>query len=505
MAEKHTAIIIGAGIGGIATSIYLAKNGYRVDVYEKNISAGGRCGQIVRDGHRFDVGATMVLMPEIYRDMFRSLGMSLEEDLDIKPLDDIYELWFDDGTRLAFTTDKKRMEEQLENIEPGSFAMAEKYVTTGFGLYKIAFEKLLGRNFTRFFQFFNLRNALLLVRLKTYLRHYRYTSRFFRSEHLRMAYTFQNIYVGQNPFTAPALFSMIPAAELTEGSMFPVGGMYRVAERLMEKARELGVTFHFARPVSRIQTEQNRATGVVFSDGTGAAADIIVANADLPYVYRELLPASRKSRRIERMKYSCSALVLHWALDKQYPQIGQHSTFLSDDFREGLNMIFRDKTMGDDPCFYIHAPVRTDPTAAPDGCDTLSVEVGVGHIDHGHKQDWDQITDKAREAVFRKLKKIGIDDIQDHIKFEIVTTPVSWEETLNVSRGSIFGSIGHNVLQMGWFRPHNRDRRYRNLYFTGGSTHPGNGIPMVLMSAKLVSERIIDEHMKDGEGKDGHR
>jgi phytoene desaturase len=500
MAEKSTALIIGAGIGGIVTSIYLSRNGYKVDVFEKNVSAGGRCGQIVRDGHRFDVGATMVLMPEVYRDMLRSLGMNLETDFGTKPLTDVYRLWFDDGTSLAFTTDKRRMQEQLESIEPGSFARAEKYVRSGYGLYTIAFEKLLGRNFTRFFQFFNLRNVVLLARLKTYMRHYWYTARFFKSEHLRMAYTFQNIYVGQSPFTAAALFSMIPAAELTEGSVFPVGGMYSVAERLMEKARELGVTFHFARPVSRIRVNSARATGVVFSDGSEATADIIVANADLPYVYRELLPASRKSRRIERMKYSCSALILHWALDKQYPQLDHHTTFLSDRFREGLDKIFRDKTMGDDPCFYIHAPVRTDPSAAPAQCDTLSVAVGVGHVDTRQKQDWDIITDKARETIFRKLKKIGIDDLEEHIKFEIITTPVNWEEMLNVSRGSIFGSIGHNVLQMGWFRPHNRDRRYRNLYFTGGSTHPGNGIPMVLLSAKLVSERIINEHQKDGKG-----
>jgi phytoene desaturase len=500
MAEESTALIIGAGIGGIVTSIYLARNGYKVDVFEKNVSAGGRCGQIVRDGHRFDVGATMVLMPEVYRDMFRSLGMSLENDLRTKPLTDVYRLWFDDGTSLAFTTDKRRMEEQLESIETGSFARAEKYVRSGYRLYNIAFEKLLGRNFTRFFQFFNLSNVVLLARLKIYMRHYAYTARFFKSEHLRMAYTFQNIYVGQSPFTAPALFSMIPAAELTEGSVFPVGGMYSVADRLMEKAREIGVTFHFARPVNRIRVNGNRATGVVFSDGSEATADIIVANADLPYVYRELLPASLKSRRIERMKYSCSALILHWALDKQYPQLDHHTTFLSDKFREGLDKIFRDKTMGDDPCFYIHAPVRTDPSAAPAGCDTLSVAVGVGHVDTRKKQDWDNITGKARDTVFRKLKKIGIDDMEEHIKFEIITTPDNWEEMLNVSRGSIFGSIGHNVLQMGWFRPHNRDRRYRNLYFTGGSTHPGNGIPMVLLSAKLVSERIINEHQKDGKG-----
>ena len=500
MAEESTALIIGAGIGGIVTSIYLARNGYRVNVYEKNAGAGGRCGHIVRDGHRFDVGATMVLMPEVYRDMLRSLGMNLENDFRTKPLKDVYRLWFDDGTSLAFTTDKRRMEEQLESIEPGSFAKADKYVRSGYRLYNIAFEKLLGRNFTRFFQFFNLSNVVLLARLKVYMSHYRYTARFFKSGHLRMAYTFQNIYVGQSPFTAPALFSMIPAAELTEGSVFPVGGMYSVADRLMEEARKLGVTFHFASPVSHIKVDRMRATGVIFSDGSEASADIIVANADLPYVYRELLPASCKSRRIERMKYSCSALILHWALDKQYPQLDHHTTFLSDRFREGLDKIFRDKTMGDDPCFYIHAPARTDPSAAPAGCDTLSVAVGVGHVDPRKKQDWDTIAGKARETVFRKLKKIGIDDLEEHIKFEIITTPLDWEEMLNVSRGSIFGSIGHNVLQMGWFRPHNRDSRYRNLYFTGGSTHPGNGIPMVLLSAKLVSERIINEQQKDGTG-----
>lgn len=418
------------------------------------------------------------------------------EDLNVKPLDDIYTLWFDDGTSLPFTTDQARMEQQLEKIEPGSYARAREYVTKGFGLYTVAFGKLLGRNFTRFFDFFNLSNALLLIKLKTYLNHYRYSARFFRSEHLRMAFTFQNIYVGQNPFSAPALFSMIPAAELTEGSMFPTGGMYAVAAGLIEKAQEKGVRFHFAKPVKEIRVAGRKATGVVFTDGSEAQADVIIANADLPYVYRELLPRSFKSWRISRMKYSCSALVLHWGLDKQYPQLGHHSTFLSDSYREGLDKIFRNKSMGDDPCFYIHAPVRTDPAAAPEGYDTLSVAVGVGHLDPDRPQDWVRLADKARDVVFRKLRRIGIDDIEAHIRFEIVTTPGNWEEALNVTKGSVFGSLGHNIFQMGYFRPHNRDRKYKNLYFTGGSTHPGNGIPMVLMSARLVAERIFNEQRR---------
>jgi phytoene desaturase len=498
MASTGTALIIGAGIGGITTSIFLAKNGYKVDVYEMNNAPGGRCGQILRDGHRFDLGATMMLMPDVYRDVFSSLGLTLEKELNVKPLDDIYSLYFDDGSRLDFTTDRKRMEEQLEKIEKGSFARAEKYVLAGFVLYKTAFEKLIGRNFTRFFDFFTLSNALLLIKLKTYIRHSSYTARFFRSAHLQMAYTFQNIYVGQSPFSSPALFSMIPSAELTEGSLFPTGGMYSLTARLMEVAEEHGVKFHFSKPVSRITVEGKKATGVVFSDGGDAKADVVVANADLPYVYRKLLPPGLKSRRLDRLKYSCSALVIHWGLDKQYPQIGHHSTFLPDDFRTGLDKIFRDKSMGDDPCFYIHAPVRSDPSAAPAGCDTFSVAVGVGHLDKKHPQDWDSLTDIARKTVFRKLKKIGITDIEDHIKFEITVPPSEWEEFLNITRGSVFGSLGHNIFQMGYFRPHNRDSRYRNLYFTGGSTHPGNGIPMVLLSARLVSERIISEQKREG-------
>jgi len=501
MNNNGTALVIGAGIGGITTSIYLAKEGYQVDVYEKNITAGGRCGQIVRDGYRFDVGATMVLMPEMYREVFRSLGLNLEKEINARPLDDVYSVYFDDGSRLAFSTDKERMKEQLEKIEPGSYKAAEKYIIKGYRLYKLAFARLLGRNYTAFFDFFNLRNLLLLLQLKVFTSHSRYASRFFRSQHLQMAFTFQNIYVGQSPFSAPALFSMIPAAELTEGSMFPTGGMAAVANRLTDIAIQHGVRFHFAKPVARILTDGKSASGVLLNDGSEACADVIVANADLPYVYRELLPHSRKAVRIDRMKYSCSALVLHWGLDKQYPQLGHHSTFLADSFREGLDKIFREKSMGDDPCFYIHAPVRTDPSAAPEGCDSLSVAIGVGHLDTKYPQDWDRITGAARKTVFNKLRKFGITDLEEHIRFEIITTPQTWEEALNVTRGSVFGSLGHNILQMGWFRPHNRDSRCRNLYFTGGSTHPGNGVPMVLMSARLVSERIIKEQGRKQEGK----
>ena len=491
MAEDRSVVIIGAGIGGIAAAVYLARNGYTVSVYEKNSEPGGRCGQIIREGHRFDLGATMLIMPGIYHQIFDSLGIKLEEGSDIFPLEDIYRIYFDDGRSIAFTTDSERMKNQLEAIEPGSYEKSKKYITEGYEIFKMGISKLIGRNFYNLFQLVNFRNIGLLIRLKTYIRHWTYARRFFSDPHLLMAYTFQNIYVGQSPITSSALFSMVPAAELVEGSFYIKGGMFAIVEKLLGEAELSGVHFHYDNPVTRIKINNDRAEGIVLEDGTEIKADILLANADLPYVYRKLLQDTRISARLDRMKYSCSAICYHWGLDKVYPQLEQHNVFLSNKFRNGLDSIFIDKNVGDKPSFYVHAPARNDPSAAPPGCDTLSIVVAAGHIDKTKSQDWDLITRRTRSAVTERLMQLGMQDVVEHIKFEICHTPENWESVCNISRGSVFGSLGHNILQMAYFRPHNRHDRYHNLYFVGGSTHPGNGIPNVLISAKLVTERIL--------------
>lgn len=310
-----------------------------------------------------------------------------------------------------------------------------------------------------------------------------------------MAYTFQNIYVGQSPFNSPALFSMVPAAELTEGSFFPsTGGMFNIVNTLLVYAVEKGVKFHFDSPVKKIIINGKKADGIVLSDDSEINSDIVVANADLPYVYRELLPDRSASARLEKLNYSCSAICFHWGLNKVYPQLEHHSVFLSDSFKVCLDRIMKDKSIGETPSFYVHAPVRTNPDAAPKGHDTLSVVVAAGHVDKKVRQNWEEMKAKTRVSVIKRLKQAGLEDLEDHIKFEICYTPHDWEAACNISRGSVFGSIGHNIFQMGYFRPHNRHDKYKNLYFTGGSTHPGNGIPNVLISAKLVSERILKDN-----------
>lgn len=489
-------MIIGAGVGGIATAAFLARQGFLVEVYEKNPAPGGRCGQMIQDGHRFDLGATILLMPSLYRKVFSALGLDLAKDLEAVSLDPVYKLFFGNGTTFVFTQDSEKMKSQIEALEPGGFQNFKKYIQEGYGFFNSSMNDLLGKNFYRLLQFVNPKNIWLLFKLKSWIRHTSYIERYFDNPYLCMAFTFQNIYVGQNPYEAPAFFSMLPGVEITEGALFPKGGMHRIVERLIETATGSGVQFRYKKPVSRIIVNGNRAEGIQLKDGTFIKADLVVANADLPYVYRKLLPGERMAGRLKKRKYSCSAIVFHWGVDRVYPQLDHHNVFLNDPYKEGLDKIFREGSLSGNPSFYVHAPVRSDPSAAPENQDTLSVIVPVPHADKKYKQDWEELKQKARAGVIRRLTQAGLTDLEDHIKFEICYLPRTWEKACNITKGSVFGSLGHTIFQMGYFRPHNRHKKYLNLYFTGGSTHPGNGVPLVLLSAKLTTERIAKEHKK---------
>jgi len=493
MSDKKSAIIIGAGIGGIATAIYLARNGYDVSIYEKNAAPGGRCGQTIREGHRFDLGATMLLMPSVYRDVLASLGLTLEENFEIAHLDTMYTLYYANGTKLAFSSDEEIMRPQMEGLEKGSFGKLQQYNKLGYTFFKSSMKELIGRNFFKLTDFITLKNTILLVKLKTYLKHSYFIKKYFSHPHLQMAFTFQNIYIGQSPFKSPALFSMLSAAEMKEGSFSIHGGMYSIVDKLVSTATGLGVVFNYQSPVSRIIVEDHKATGILLNNGTELKADVIIANADLPYVYRELLPDKHMSWKLDHMSYACSAMVFHWGLDKVYPQLGHHSVFFSEGYKSSMDKIFKEKAFAEHPNFYICAPCRSDLQAAPEGQDTLSVVIPAGHLDPKHEHDWIKLKTSARASVINRLKELGLEDIEQHIKFEICYLPQTWRSVFNVSRGAVFGSLSHRIFQMGYFRPHNRHRRYRNLYFVGGSTHPGNGVPLVLMSAKLTSERILKD------------
>lgn len=298
--------------------------------------------------------------------------------------------------------------------------------------------------------------------------------------------------MGLSPFEAPATFSLMPYTELAHGVWYPKGGMYRIVEVLMETARQSGVEFVFGETVNRIDINCRNAQGVILEDDHRIEADAIVANADLPYVYKSLLPEDDLANRLVRKEFSCSVISFFWGLDKEIKTLAPHTLFLADDYRENFQSINEQLTLPDNPSLYIHAPTRLDASMAPQGEDTLIAIVPVGHLDEIDPQDWDRIQDEAREAVFRKLALLGINDLEEHIKFETCFTPLSWRKRYNLVKGATHG-LSHNLTQLGYFRPKNRHPRYKNLYFVGASTHPGTGVPTALVSARLVAERVRDE------------
>ena len=494
MTKRKTAVVIGAGIGGIATAARLAKNGYEVTVLEKNETPGGRCNQIVRDGHRFDIGPTLFLMPEVWEETFASLGEKMSDHLDLRRIDPTYKVHFEDGLELELTSDIGKMQTQLEKVEKTAFTGFLNYIAEGSKHYKISLEKFVGRNFFNIFEYFSLSNLPLIFQLKALGKHYKNTSRFFKDERLKAAFTFQNMYLGLSPYDAPATYSLLQYTELAEGVWYPMGGMYAGIQALVKVAEKHGVKFIYNAPAKRIHVNETKVVGVEVEDGRNFHADIFVGNADLPYIYDQLLPDRAEAKKlVEDKLYTCSTIMFYWGVDKEYPQIGHHNIFLGGDYKASFDQIFNDHTLPEMPSFYVHAPKRTDSAAGPEGKDTLYVLVPVGHLDARSKQDWDALVKRARETVLTRLaSELGVTDLQHHINFEMVYQPKVWKERFNLVNGAAFG-LSHNFWQVGYLRPHNRHKKYKNLYFAGASTHPGTGLPIVLLSARLTTERILKE------------
>jgi phytoene desaturase len=489
---RPSVLIIGAGIGGITAATHLARAGLPVTVVEKNGEPGGRCGRFVRDGHWFDTGPTLVVMRPLYEAEFGALGANVDERLELRPVDPTYRLVFDDGSDLRLTADMPSMRDQLEAIEPGSFDGFRRYIREGQGHYDLVLEKLINKDFRRVVDVLDPRAFTLLYRLKPFINHYRNMGAYFRAPRLKSAFTFQDLYVGLSPFAAPATFSLLPYTEMAHGVWYPRRGMFTIVESLMKLAGDAGVDFRYNAAVERIETTGDHANGVTLSDGSSVKADVVLANADLPYVYQRLLPDRSAAERMSRKDFSCSAISFFWGLDKTYGELGPHTLFLADDYRENFETITRDRGLPTNPSLYVHAPARLDPSMAPPGGDTLTAIVPVGHLTKDGRPDWDAVRDRAREHVLRRLRSIGLADVRSHIKFEVAYTPVTFEQRHNLANGSTHG-LSHTLTQMAFLRPSNRHPRYRNLYFVGASTHPGTGVPIAMVSGRLVAERIAAE------------
>jgi phytoene desaturase len=303
------------------------------------------------------------------------------------------------------------------------------------------------------------------------------------------------MFLGLSPFEALAMYSLITYADLALGMWFPMGGVYRLVEDLLQIANEMGVEVRTQAPVEEISIHNRRVNGVLLRSGEQIPADLVVSNADLPYTYRRLVPARHRhvytDSRLETMRYACSGFLLYLGVDRVYPHASHQGLYFAQDYRANLEAIFQRKILPQDPSFHLNIPTQTDPSLAPPGHSLLYLLAPVPNL--SASIDWRQAAPRMRESLLKRLEQIIDPDLRRHIVWERQYTPLDFQTDINATLGTAFGSLSHGFFQSAYFRPHNKAPDIDGLYFVGQGTYPGIGMPMVMISSRLVTERIAAE------------
>lgn len=495
MPDGRRAVVVGAGVGGLTAAARLQHAGFRVTILEKNEQVGGRLGLREAGGYRWDTGPTLLLMSDVYREFFASLGRRLDDYLCLRRVDPNYRIRFGDGSRLDLTSHLDELSAAVERIEPGATRGLLRFLADASLKYRLGRARFVERNFERARDFFSPSSLYLLLRTGAAANYWRHVSRYFADQRLREAFSLQTIYLGLSPYHCPAIYALLPYTELVEdGLWFPAGGMYALAEALLRVAEAEGVDVRTGCNVTRIAVHEGRVCGVE-TDGGFIPADVVLANADLPHTYRHLLPPNSpkdlSDARVESLTYTCSAYMLYLGVKRSYPHLLHHNFFLGSDYRRTLDQIFQQRRLPDDPAFYLCAPSITDPSFAPPGSMSLMALVPVP-AESPHV-DWQRQGEAFRERVLGLLEtRAGMSDLRAQIEVCWERTPADWQREYNLHHGAAFG-LAHGLRQVGYFRPDNRSRRLPNLYFVGASTRPGTGVPLVMIGARLVADRIARE------------
>ena len=308
--------------------------------------------------------------------------------------------------------------------------------------------------------------------------------------------------MGMSPFDAPGTYSLLQYTELAEGIWYPKGGFYRVLEALVTVGKRLGVDYRLSTSVSKVNVSpKGTATGVTLASGEVIQADIVLVNADLVYAHNNLLPSTSKARSLSKKPSSCSSISFYWAMDTKIPELHTHNVFLADEYQDSFDDIFKRQLIPKEPSFYVNVPSRVDPTAAPEGKDSVVVLVPTGHLlenmadkglDPKNAQDWEAMVHKARDAVFTTVESRTGAKLRRHLVKELINTPASWKEKFNLDKGAILG-LSHSFFNVLSFRPSTKHSSIDNLYFVGASTHPGTGVPIVLAGSKMTTEQIMSD------------
>jgi phytoene desaturase len=485
---SKNAIIIGGGLGGLAAAIRLAKKGFAVRVLEKNANLGGKVNIVEAGGYKFDTGASLLTMRQVLEELFIFAGKRVEDYLDIVSVEPICRYFWSDETRFDASQNLSKTESEIEKLEPRDVENFRRFLADAKRKYEVSEKTFLAHSLNDLPQLLRpkyLRDLLAISSMQTLDAH---VKNHFRSPKLRQLFNRFATYNGSSPYRTPATFALIPFVEFGLGAWYVKGGMYEIPLALAKLADELNVEIRTNCEVEKILVRNKKAVGVRLRSGERLESDFVIANSDAVETYRNLLDA--KNARIENLEPSMSGFVLLLGTKKRFPELAHHNIFFSDDYRAEFDAIFKDLRPAQNPTIYVCAASRTDQTQAPVACENLFVLINAPYT--SARTDWEKEKRDYRDLIVGKLEDFGLKDLENSIDFEQIITPADFEKKYRANRGSIYG-VSSNGIFSAFLRPPNKARDIRNLYFAGGATHPGGGIPLVLISGKLTADLILRE------------
>lgn len=486
-------IVIGSGFGGLSAAIRLAAHGHSVEIFEKRDKPGGRAYVYNINGFTFDGGPTVITAPFMFDELWAAAGKRREDYFQLLPCDPFYRIYDHEGRSFDYNGDEDFILSEIAKRNPADKAGYQRFMATTKAIFQKGFVELADQPFLHFTDMVKV--APDLIKMQSYKSVYSYVSQFIEDDFLRQCFSFHPLLIGGNPFNAPSIYAMIHYLERQWGIHYAVGGTGSIIAAMCRLFQELGGRIHLNAEVAQIEVNQQRVSGIRLHNGETYSADLIVSNADVATTYRNLIPARYRhiytDRKIERMSYGMSLFVIYFGTDRSYrdTSLAHHNILLGPRYKGLLDDVFNKKILARDFSLYLHMPSRTDPSMAPEGCESFYVLSPVPHL--GANIDWTTAAKPYRDAIIQFLEDHYLPDLSQHIIAEHYIDPLHFQNDLNSYLGAAF-SLQPTLTQSAWFRPHNRSEEFANLYFVGAGTHPGAGLPGVLSSAIIVDNLIND-------------
>lgn len=484
-------IIIGSGFGGLATASRLLSEGYSVEIFEKRDKSGGRAYVYEKDGFIFDGGPTVITAPFLFDEIFDKAGKKREDYISFTPCDPFYRIFNADGDKFDYNGDHEFVLSEIERWNPNDKQGYTDFIKSTKAIFQKGFVELADQPFLSLWDMIKVIPDL--IRLQSHRSVYNYISKFIENDFLRRVFSFHPLLVGGNPFDTTSIYAMIHYLEREWGVHYAMGGTGAIIQAFTQLIEEQGGKIHLEAEVDEILIQNSKASGIRLKNGARYRADKIVSNADVAFTYRHMIPEKERptynNRKLDRMRYSMSLFVIYFGTKKRYldSKLEHHNIILGERYEELLQDIFHNKELAEDFSLYLHMPTKTDPSLAPEGCESFYVLSPVPHLDGDI--DWNTQAPLYRDAIMNFLEENYLPGLQENIVVEHHIDPLHFQNTLNSYKGSAF-SIEPILTQSAWFRPHNKAEDIDNLFFVGAGTHPGAGIPGVLSSAK-IAEKLI--------------